>query len=112
MPERSSTNAAAASTTPRLFRNDVLKGGPGKHRKNGVVEPQEGQVATWIVGERCADSADDDGDHQREEEKRQEKLTRPARRCHRREQRADGGEAEIGPRHARDKLPGDGLEEE
>src|SRR5215213_9789128 len=111
-PATSSTPAAAASSTARLFRNDILKARPRKNRKYHVVESEEAEVTPGVVSHGCPDSADHDRDDQRQEEKRQQKLSRPARGRHRREQCPDGGEPEVREEHGCDELPADRLEEE
>src|SRR5215216_1611020 len=78
-PATNSTAAAAASSTARLFRNDILKARPRKNRKNQVVESEEAEIAPGVVDHGRPDSADDDGDDERQEEKRQRELPRAAR---------------------------------
>src|SRR3954451_21297659 len=79
-PATSSTAAAAASSTARLFRNDILKARPGKNRKYQVVESEEAEVSPGVVDHGRPDSTDDDRDDQRQEEKRQQELPCAARR--------------------------------
>src|SRR4051794_3107111 len=111
-PATSSTEAAAASSTARLFRNDILKARPGQNRKYGVVESEETEVAPRVVHDRGPHAADDHRDDEREEEEREEKLSRPACRRHRRERRADRREADVGEHDRGDELPAHRLEEE
>src|SRR6188474_2485135 len=106
-PATSSTEAAAASSTARLFRNDILKARPGKDRKYQVVESEEAEVAARVVDHRRADTADHDRD-----DERQEKLPRAARGSHCRQQRPDGREAEVCEQNRCHKLPADRFEEE
>src|SRR6187551_1847017 len=95
-PATSSTEAAAASSTAWLFRNDILKARPGKNRKYQVVESEEAEVAPGVVDHGRPDAAHDDGDDQRQEEKRQQKLPGSARGGHRGEKCPDGGEPQVG----------------
>src|SRR4051812_19567527 len=111
-PATSSTEAAAASSTARLFRNDILKARPGQNRKYGVVEREETEVAARVVHDRRAHPADDDRDHQREEEERQQELSGPACGRHRREERANRRKPEVGEHDRGHELPADRLEEE
>src|SRR3954469_14227246 len=96
MPETSSTNAVPEKRTSLLFRNDILKACPGEDRKNEVVQAEKGQVTGGFVRHRRSDAADDDRDAERQEEQRQEQLPGPADRCHRGDQRADAGDADVG----------------
>src|SRR5918999_1408545 len=116
-PPPSSSTASEAKRIPLLFDNDVLKGGPGKYREDGVVEGQEAQVAARVVRDGRADAADDDREqdsrdgrsvdgleehgesgqcdrfHEHEERERRDQLREPdraavARREHERVQQA------------------------
>src|SRR5918992_1651030 len=111
-PPPSSTTAARANRKPLLFRNDVLKGGPGKYGEDGVVEGQEGQVALRIVGDGRADAADDDRDRDREEEQGEQQLARPAGDRHGGEERADSADPDVGEQDGCDRGAVDRLEEE
>src|SRR6186997_2357657 len=106
-PATSSTEAAAASSTARLFRNDILKARPGKNRKYQVVESEEAEVAAGVVDHGRPDSADD-----HREEQRQQELPSPAGGGYRGEQGPDGGKPEVCEEDGGNELPADGLEEE
>src|SRR4051794_35151558 len=110
-PATSSTEAAAASSTARLFRNDILKARPGQNRKYGVVESEETEVAARVGHHRGPHAPDDHRDHERQKEERQQELPCPARGRHRREERADRGEPEVRKHDRGHELPADGLEE-
>src|SRR5215207_10651873 len=113
MPPTSSPAAAIASTAAAaLFGDDILKAGPRKNRKNGVVQGEETKERSGILGHGGADSADHDGNHERQEEQREKQLTRPAGHRHRGEQRTDRGDPDVGKRYRRDELPADRLEEQ
>src|SRR5919106_4653377 len=111
-PPPSSTTAARANRKPLLFRNDVLKGGPGKYGEDGVVEGQEGQIARRIVGDGRTDTADDDRNRNRKEEQGQEQLARPAGHGHGGEERADGADPDVGQQDGCDRRAVHGLEKE
>ena len=70
-PLPSSSTAASASAIPRLFGDDVLKGGPRKYRENEVVEDEKAEVTGRFGGDGGSDAADDDRNRKRQEEKRQ-----------------------------------------
>src|SRR5215204_5855737 len=113
--ERPATRRAAAVSERKaapLFRNDVLKACPGKDRKDQVVESEEGQVPARVVRDSRADSADDERYRHRQEEQRQEELTRTGGGCHRAEKGPDGGDPHVRERDAGDELPGHVLVEE
>src|SRR2546428_5284236 len=94
--------ASAASAARRLFRNHVLKGSPANDRKEGVVEPEEPEVASRIARDARTDAADDDRDRERKEEQGQKELASPAGGGHRRKQRPNRGDADIGQNDAAD----------
>src|SRR6187200_558301 len=110
-PATSSTEAAVASSTAWLFRNDILKARPGKNRKYQVVEHEEAEVASGVVGHGRPDAAHDDRNDQRQEEKWQQELPSSARGGHRGKECPDGREPEVREEDGRDELPADRLEE-
>src|SRR3954469_3793103 len=110
--EPSSTVAARASSSPRLFDNDVLKGRPGKYREDGVVQAEKAQVSRGIVDHGGADAADDDRQRERQEQQRQEELAGASGDGHRSEQRPDRADPEVGERDGRDRGRVDAGEEE
>src|ERR1044072_1467601 len=111
-PATSSTAAAAASRTARLFGNDILKARPRKNRKYQVVESEEAEVAPGGVDDSRAHPADDHGNDEREEEERQQKLARTPHGRHRGEEGADRREPEVRKQDRDHELPPDRLEEE
>src|SRR5688572_24220349 len=92
-PAPSRARAARARAGAALFRDDVLKGGPGKYREKGVVQREKGKVAARIAAHGCADAADDHRKRERQEQERQEELTRTPGGGHGREQRPHGADA-------------------
>src|SRR5918999_1154626 len=111
-PPPSSSTASAAKRIPLLFDDDVLKGGPGKYREDGVVESEEAQVAARVVRDGRAHAADDDRDREREEEERQQQLAGTPGHGHRGHKRADGADAHVREQDGRDGGRVDGLEKD
>src|SRR5829696_9129174 len=97
---------------PLLFDDDVLKGGPRQYRENPVVQAEEGQVASRVVGDGGADASDDDRNREREEQEREQHLTRATRDGHRSEERPDGADPHVREHDGGDRRPGDAAEEE
>src|SRR5206468_4187191 len=104
--------ASAAHAARRLFRNDILKGGPADDRKDRVVQGEEAEVAGAPACDAGADAADHHRDHERQEEQRQHELPRPARGRRGRDEGADGADSEIGERDGGDRWAVDRAEED
>src|SRR5919106_1231078 len=86
-PPPSSRIVASGS---RLFRDHVLKGSPGQYRENGVVQREKAEIAGGIVGDRGSDTADEDGNRERQEEQWEEQLAGTRGDRHRGDERAHG----------------------
>src|ERR671932_641164 len=83
-PPRRTTVATASRS--RLFRDHVLKAGPGKYGEDAVVQREEREVAARVAGDRRAGAADEHRERNREEEHREQQLARPSADRHRRKQ--------------------------
>src|ERR1700674_1321993 len=70
--------ASAATAARRLFRNNVLKGGPTDDRKDRVVQGEEAEVAAPAGGDARTHPTDHDRDRKRQEEEREHELPRAA----------------------------------
>ena len=101
-----------ATSGARLFRNDVFKGRPGENRKKRVVQDEEAQVPSRLCRDRGTHAPNDEWDHERQEEEREQELAGSARNGHGGEQRSDGGETDVGEQDGCDERCVDRCEEE
>src|SRR6266566_3159394 len=88
--------ASAAHAARRLFRNDILKGGPADDRKDRVVQGEEAEVAGAPACDAGADAADseigerDGGDRWAVDRAEEDRVSRQRDHLDRREKAEDG----------------------
>src|SRR5688572_3493421 len=95
-----------------LLRDDVLEGRPREYSEDRVVQDEKQQEALAVGRDRSTDTTHDQRDRQREEEKRKEQFSRASGGRHRRQERPDGTDPDVGEQHTGDRGGIEGLEEQ